>query len=270
MRKIVKGEKEVNMTRPNRIFFTERGEALEAMTKKRGRVLTMCSEELRDDEQLVRKALQFDGSLLRLVSARLRNDRETVRLAVAQHGPAIQYALGEKIEFDFELARLAVEQDWRALEHVSDTLRADKDIVAAALRSSGHALAFASDYLRGNKAFCLSAVTLHGEAFAHVKDHLKNDREIVLKSVQENGDVLALVPSVRHREDPEVVAAAVNENGFSLQHAASAVQWSGFRSDHVEIVEAAMNQRMAAVRSEPASPRKGFVDADRWGARHLG
>ena len=53
--------------------------------------------------------LQYDGACLRWASERLRGDRETIMVAVAQFGPAIQFALVEKIDLDFDVARTAVQ-----------------------------------------------------------------------------------------------------------------------------------------------------------------
>ena len=244
--------------------FTEPCEALAAVEKKRSRVLMMCSKELQDNADVVHACLKHDGAALRWASGRLRADRATIRIAVDQHGPAIQFALGENILLDFETASAAVRQDWSALQFCSPTLREDSDIVREALRGSGSALQFASEKKRADRQFCLEAVLIDGNAYPHVSQRLKNNREIVLAAVRQNGDMLSLVPSFRLRQDAEVVGAAVRQNGYSLEHAGADVVRSGWGSDTVGIVEAAMEQRMAAMSGISKPLRPGYVDESHW------
>jgi hypothetical protein len=204
----------------------------------------------------VHAVLQYDGACLRWASDRLRGDRETIMVAVAQFGPAIQFALGEKIDLDFDVARTAVQQDWRALEHCSAIMRGDKDIVKEALKESGHALEYAEDQYRTNKKFCLEAIAQDGAAYHHVCRDLKNDKDIVLAAVRLDGELLEHVPSFRLRDDADIVAAAVAQNGYALEHASAGVVRSGWRSDNLGIVVSAMEQRISAMQTVGAGNAK--------------
>tara|TARA_B100000809_G_C14951175_1_gene463930 strand:+ start:107 stop:361 length:255 start_codon:yes stop_codon:yes gene_type:complete len=57
--------------------------------------------------------------------------------------------LGETITDQTE-ALAAVKNDTDALEHVSDELKADKEVVMAAVNDNGYALEFASDELKAD------------------------------------------------------------------------------------------------------------------------
>ena len=46
---------------------------------------------------------------------------------------------------------MAVAQNGNALEHASDELKADKEVVLAAVTQRGNALSYASDELKGDK-----------------------------------------------------------------------------------------------------------------------
>lgn len=244
--------------------FTSEREAMAAVAWKRSRLLMLCSEELRDNAAVVHAALRYDGAALRWASDRLRADRATIRIAVDQHGPAIKFALGERIPLDFEMARAAVRQDCSALQFCSAVMRDDPDIVKEALKGSGRALQWASMKKRSDKNFCLAAVRNDGDAYPHVAQHLKNVKDIVLAAVRQDGTVLSLVPSFRLRQDAEIVDAAVRQNGYSLEHASADVIRSGWGSDTVGVIEAAMAQRMTAMSGISKQSRAGFVDEGHW------
>ena len=86
-----------------------------------------------DDQAQLLIAVRQDGALLRFAPEGLReNDRAVVLAAVQTTGTAIQFT-GRDFKADKELAEAAVEQDWRALKHISRLLQRDEDIVHSAV-----------------------------------------------------------------------------------------------------------------------------------------
>ena len=106
----------------------------------------------------------------------------------------------------------ACRRDGSALEHASEALRGDREIVLAAVPTSyGRALRFASDELLHDRQFVLDAVRLDGSALQYVPEALRGDKEIVLVAVRQFGFALTHA-SPALKVDREVVLAAQKEN----------------------------------------------------------
>lgn len=85
--------------------------------------------------------------LLRLLPFYLKNDREIVLKAIQKDGLLIRFA-SKKLKNDKEIVLEAVKQNGLALKFVSRKLRNNKDIVLDAIEQNGSALKFASKKLR--------------------------------------------------------------------------------------------------------------------------
>eukprot|EP01045_Picozoa_sp_COSAG04_P007610 COSAG04_NODE_401_length_14952_cov_3.941224_6_plen_957_part_00 len=184
--------------------------------------------------------------------------------------------LPEPLRGDKEVVLAAVTQDADALQHASEDLKTDRDVVlkakgfdntdreavlAAAAQDSG-ALQHASAALRSDKEFVLAAVARNGGALQHAPEALQSDKEFVLAAVARNGGALEHAPEAL-QSDKEVVLAAVARNGGALQHAPEALQ-----SDK-EVVLAAVAQGYVpfgwtkvpeALRQDPAVQRLAKLD----------
>ncbi|MDC0630106.1 DUF4116 domain-containing protein [Flavobacteriaceae bacterium] len=87
---------------------------------------------------------------------------------------------------EFMLALLAYNGTY--LEHASEELKADKEVIMAALQS-GYSLPYehVSDTLKTDKDFLLEIVSLDAfclDALYYASDNLKNDRELLLSALK--------------------------------------------------------------------------------------
>jgi len=126
----------------------------------------------------------------------------------------------EEINTDKTEALAAVKDDGWALEHVSDELRADKEVVMAAVQKQdmGSMLMYASEELKADKELVMAAVKSDGGALLYASDELKADKELVMEAVKSGDDVL-MHASDELRADKELVMAAVKLYGGALMHA---------------------------------------------------
>ena len=58
-------------------------------------------------------------------------------------------------------------QDGEALEHASEDLKGDRELVMQAIAQNGHALVFASDRLKGDREIVMQALAQNGWALRH-------------------------------------------------------------------------------------------------------
>ena len=115
-------------------------------------VLFQTPHSLRDNEDIVRTAVQKCGLAIRDASARLQANKDIVKLAVAQNGSALGFVfLG--LRDDEDVVNLAVTQNGLALQHASERLRDHEDVVLVAMGQTSDALRFASKRLRTDAAF---------------------------------------------------------------------------------------------------------------------
>eukprot|EP00928_Gymnodinium_smaydae_P050331 TRINITY_DN3389_c0_g1_i3.p1 TRINITY_DN3389_c0_g1~~TRINITY_DN3389_c0_g1_i3.p1 ORF type:complete len:445 (-),score=64.77 TRINITY_DN3389_c0_g1_i3:298-1632(-) len=171
-----------------------------------------ASAELRDDFEVVLKAVGVDGRVIQFASARLKADRL--------------------------VALRAVQRSWHALEHVSSLLRSDKAFVLEAVAVHGMSLQFVDEKLSGDADVVKAALLENTDSFRFADPHLKND-PYLLRMIQ----IVKNPYDTSHHAnlDRQVVLAIVRRDGLLLQHMPDAWQ------DNFEIVKAAMEQNELAL-----------------------
>jgi|GEM_PF-2339847 hypothetical protein len=133
----------------------------------------------------------------------------------------------------------AVRQNGLLLQHASDALRGDRDVVMAALCQNINAKRWAAlpaGDLQGlirsieavkqdgcalqyeSRALVLEVVRQDGDALRYASEELLGDREVVLTAVRQNGGALRYA-SAELKGDREVVLEAVRQNGLALGYA---------------------------------------------------
>jgi hypothetical protein len=206
--------------------------------------LRLASDPLKDDKEVVLKAVGLSGSSLRYASERLKDNREVVISAINNSSEAFEFA-SPRLQNDKNIALLAIKYHGDNLKFVSAKLLADKEIVLAAIKNTGSAIEYVSakmqadkeilplankkylynlklgrdkDEIIANKHIVLAAVQKNGGALKYASDELKADKEIVLAAVQKHGYVLEYA-SDELRADKEIVLAAVQKHGYALHDA---------------------------------------------------
>lgn len=143
-------------------------------------------------------------SSLRDAPETIRSNREVVAAAVRSLGRDLVYA-SQELRGDKGLALLAIassdvyenvgQTDDGMFMHLSDELRADREVVAAALQRDatsehaacggrGTALQRASETLRNDKDFVLEAVRRFGIAIYDVPKNLREDSDVILTTLR--------------------------------------------------------------------------------------
>ena len=179
-----------------------------------------ASKELRDDEDVLKAALtsnNFKGyelDFFKSASDRLKGNREIVLLAVKNEGWILEH-VSEELKADKEVV-LAALNHWNAtsvLQFASDELRADREVALEGW------LSFASKELRADKDFVIEVVGKHGNMLEAAPDKFRDDKDVVLAAVSADNDECLKYASDRLKKDKEVVLAAVKRLPTSLRHA---------------------------------------------------
>jgi len=86
-----------------------------------------------------------------------------------------------------------VKQDGHAVEHASEKLRADRDVMLEAVKHRGMALEFASEALRADRDVVLKAVKQDREALQFASDELKEELKQMVDEKSTKAEVLESV-----------------------------------------------------------------------------
>ena len=164
----------------------------------------------------------------------LRDDKKVVLGAVEDQGAAYQYA-SEGLR-GYEEDRLADAREilLRAiarkpsqsgpLEHASETLRSEKELVLAAVRTDARALKFAADSLKNDPEVVRAAVSQkkRKETFKFASDDLKKNKSFLCELL--NDDRYDIFRWCDARDDEDVAKAAMKLNGLNLEFASGRLQ----------------------------------------------
>ena len=86
------------------------------------------------------------------------------------------------------IIRLKQQQDWQALEHASNDMKRDLNMLLAAFQKLG--LKFAAKDKNDEKTMIMAALKQRGEALRVVSEEMKIDRELCMAAVAQDGKAL--------------------------------------------------------------------------------
>ncbi|EFC39937.1 predicted protein [Naegleria gruberi] len=143
--------------------------------------LKNTSEEFKDDEEIVRIAVEKNGLALQFASDRLKNKKEIAKIAVRWNGDALKF-VPKELQDDFDIVLDAVTfPSGNAIEHVPISLRNNKEIMLASVKSNPESIKFASYVLRNDYDVVKEAVYRRGSLLEFVEDPLiRNDKDIII------------------------------------------------------------------------------------------
>jgi hypothetical protein len=154
-----------------------------------GSALEYASEQLASNREIVLTAVQATGhALLYCTNASFRADREIVLTAVSTWGDALQVASPE-LQNDREIVRTAMQHSLSAIRYASDELKADPEIGLLAVQIYPDNMEFVtSDQVKGNKDVALTALQREIRVFQFLNENLQNDVDVVCKALWKDSD----------------------------------------------------------------------------------
>jgi len=174
------------------------------------------------DENFARIALRGSGKMLQCASLEFRGNKEMVRIAVQQDYRALEFS---RLDAEEEV-KLLVEADfvkkgaWKALKyHRHASTLQNKKVILKFIEQDRHVLELASEELRRNPDLLYPALNLNGRALEFVPP-LDDDVRSGLDWVAVGSDPMALqFASVISRNSKDLVEHAVKRNPAALQFA---------------------------------------------------
>lgn len=212
--------------------------------------LFFVSDELKNDERIVRAACKKDALVLEHASTEMRDNKEVALYACRRNGLALQF-VSIRLQNDEKVVIVACRQNILALQFVSDEMkeayrralnfkhestetRDNKEVALVACKRNGQSLRWVSDGLQKDNEVVLEACKQNGLALRFATDKWKNCRDVALAACQQNGLALQYV-STELRNNEDVVRAACKQNGNSIRYASDEMK------RHVDILSTALN-----------------------------
>jgi len=253
--------------------ITDKQEALKAVFED-GMKLEECSAELRNNKDVVIKAVENREKAMMFVSEELKCDEEVIESALVRYttlrseeGIAFSF-LPEKIKDDEKMALISISIFDGAFRYFSDRLKNDEDFLArAAAKNDGILRYLDSKYLKDenfiNKVLDVhpSYRLIHTKTFAKNLDASLLDNENMMKVIFEKAgyenfkylserlkedkdyilEIIPIAPKVyeflnKYHDDKNITLAAVKEDGMNLRVAS----WN-LKEDKVVVLEAVKN-----------------------------
>ena len=181
-------------------FRRDREIALAAV-KNDGRDMQYVAELLKNDRGFILASLE-SGNILGLpfIADELRNDYEIIMKAVNAAGIALNYA-SERLKNNKDIVLAAMRNQAWSLKAASEELRSDATIILEAIKSDIRNLQFASSKLKNDYHFILQVVNMQGAALQYASKDLKQNLDIILDALNENLDAGQYI-SPKLKSDP--------------------------------------------------------------------
>jgi len=243
-------------------------------------IFNNIAQDLYNNAEFILRAMEINGYLFRYIPANFKNNKAVILSAlnnqlktksgqIGNESP-LKYA-SDSLRDDMDVVMAAIQNDGKAISHVSDRLKNNVNLVLEslkhgaglnyfkylplelqnrknlllALKNGGGSLSDVPINLRSDKEIVMLSVMDNGKNLRQASIELKNDKEIVLVAVKSYGEVLEYA-SDELRNDPDIVLAAVSQNGAALKFASEELKnnreiaLKSVRNKHAYILNSAL------------------------------
>lgn len=117
-------------------------------SKTSTKILEYVSEEIKNNETIVKKAILINEDSIKYASDKIRNNKTIGSMVVKRCGDSFE-GLGDKLKDDEGLLKIAIKTSYsRAFRYASNRLKDNKEIVKYAMLFNAYSLQFASNRLQ--------------------------------------------------------------------------------------------------------------------------
>jgi len=149
-----------------------------------------------DNEEIVRRIISIDGSLLAYAKDQFINDRKFIELALLTDGMVFMH-LSQEFKDDKELALLACKQNSSVLIFLSNRLKADREVILCAVAQNAYAICHASESLKNDKEVVITAILNNRQVYTYISFKLQNDIDILIVILVKYRDISIFISPQR-------------------------------------------------------------------------
>jgi hypothetical protein len=164
------------------------------------------------------------------------NDKEFMLALLAYNGTYLQHA-SEELKADKEVIMAALKSGYSLpYEHVSDALKTDRDFLLEMVSLDAYCLEFFSEELKQDEQIVLAAAKNSGNAALEFgSEKFKKNKNILTEVVKNSHNALSFLAE-NEKNDKKLVITAVDHNGYALQYASEQL-----RNDKDVVIAAVRN-----------------------------
>ncbi len=164
------------------------------------------------------------------------NDKEFMLALLAYNGTYLQHA-SEELKADKEVIMAALKSGYSLpYEHVSDALKTDRDFLLEMVSLDAYCLEFFSEELKQDEQIVLAAAKNSGNAALEFgAEKFKKNKNILTEVVKNSHNALSFLAE-NEKNDKKLVITAVDHNGYALQYASEQL-----RNDKDVVIAAVRN-----------------------------
>ena len=185
--------------------------------------LNLGNETIRNNREIVMKAVRKNGLNLAFANPILQNDMELVKVAANQNFLALSYTqlnLFEIKDMIFEIFK-GYKFRWYYKVHNS-TLNNSKYNLLAATYFNVHNWHKADDKYKNDKELMLFAISINSKSYDYAAEHLKQDRDIIIAAINHDDYNHFIINKYLplfckwFKEDEEVLGKIASKTGHEL------------------------------------------------------
>lgn len=184
------------------------------------------SEKLRDNDELVDLAISKNGATIGYASKRIQDNKEFVLRAVKNNAAAI-YGVSERLKDDKQIIKEVLKKGPEDFKAASERIKANKEMGLLAVKHRGDNIQFLSSELRCDKDIVLEALSARKYDYKIlsncINDELGDNEVIIKKLLKKNIDAISLA-SERLRSDPVIMLFVVQKDPFKLKWASNEIR----------------------------------------------
>lgn len=148
-------------------------------------ILEYCSENLKNDTEVIEKALKQEGGNLNHLNIKQKDNKDIVLMATSTSGHPIKHA-SDRLKNDRDFVIQVAKISGSILKYMNKQLQDDKELVLIDVKHCGMNIQYASDRLKNDKEVALVAVTKTANARNAIGEKLcneigSNDPQLYLK-----------------------------------------------------------------------------------------
>ena len=151
---------------------------------------------------------------------KFKNDKEFMLALLAYNGTYLEHA-SDELKADKEIVMAALKSGYRLpYEHVSDALKTDRDFLLEIVSLDAYCLEFFSEELKQDEQIVLAAAKHFGDAALEFgADKFKTNKNIITEAVKSSSKVLSFLAENEKNDKNLVITAVKHHGGSPLQYA---------------------------------------------------
>lgn len=191
-----------------------------ALVQCDGNLLMHLPSKLRNDEDIVKKAVANRGNSIKYASKRLKN-REDIILMAIQKEPLAFLEISKESQKNKEIVIELLTVMPYMIQYCDKSLINDIDVAKIVLPKAGTMIKSFGSEIKDNKELALIAVKSQYDAYFYLSKDLQKDKEIIIASIKSNK--VGLYDLLQHIKltDMEIILNALDKDMDSTINALS-------------------------------------------------